>query len=181
MSGDISMFEHLERIPSDFYVKQVKGKVVVREWGTVKLSTDGEGGVKGDLELREVMFVPGMRVNIFSLHRIRNLGSCSCTFSRKPEPGKVIPIVNSGGKQIATMEENSRARPTLICERYGGKEEGCMEGEVLGAKGIQMESLHKRLGHTSQSGMERLVREQMMRGLEEGMKGDFGLCHGEVE
>ena len=50
-----------------------------------------------------------------------------------------------------------------------------MEGEVLGAKGIQMELLHKRLGHTSQSGMERLVREQMVRGLEEGMKGELGM------
>ena len=53
-----------------------------------------------------------------------------------------------------------------------------MEGEVPGAKGIQMELLHKRLGHTSQSGMERLVREQMVRGLEEGMKGEFGMCRG---
>ena len=49
---------------------------------------------------------------------------------------------------------------------------------MLGGKGISMELLHKRLGHTSQSGMERLVREQLVRGLEEGMKGDFGVCRG---
>ena len=36
-----------------------------------------------------------------------------------------------------------------------------MEGEVLGGKGISMELLHKRLGHTSQGGMERLVREHL--------------------
>ena len=45
-----------------------------------------------------------------------------------------------------------------------GKED-VMEGEVLGGKGISMELLHKRLGHTSQGGMERLVREQLVRGL----------------
>ena len=53
------------------------------------------------------------------------------------------------------MKETRKARPTLICERLKGGEE--MEGEVLGGKGIQMELLHKRLGHTTQSGMERLV------------------------
>ena len=51
-----------------------------------------------------------------------------------------------------------------------------MEGEVLGGKGVQMDLLHRRLGHTSQSVMERLVREQIVRGLEEGVKGEFGMC-----
>ena len=49
-----------------------------------------------------------------------------------------------------------------------GKED-VMEGEVLWGKGISMELLHKRLGHTSQGEMERLVREQLVRGLEEGI------------
>ena len=53
-----------------------------------------------------------------------------------------------------------------------------MEGEVLGGKGISMELLHRRLGHTSQGGMERFLREQLVRGLEEGIKGDFGMCRG---
>ena len=75
------------------------------------------------------------------------------------------------------MRETARARPTLICRR--GKEyEGDMEGEVLGAKGVEMDLLHRRLGHTSQSVMERLVREQMVRGLEEGIKGAMGMCKG---
>ena len=51
-----------------------------------------------------------------------------------------------------------------------------VEAEVLGGKGIQMELLHKRLGHTSQSVVDRLVREKMVRGLEEGVKGEFGMC-----
>ena len=75
------------------------------------------------------------------------------------------------------MRETARARPTLICRR--GKEyEGDMEGEVLGAKGVEMDLLHKRLGHTSLSVMDRLVREQMVWGLEEGIKGDMGMCKG---
>ena len=41
-----------------------------------------------------------------------------------------------------------------------------------------MELLHKRLGHTSQSVMERLVKDQLVRGLEEGVVGDLGMCRG---
>ena len=59
---------------------------------------------------------------------------------------------------------NVLIKPTLICEALNGPEE--MEGEVLGGQGISMELLHRRLGHTSQGGMERLVREQLVRGLE---------------
>ena len=37
MSGDPTLFDSLEDIPSTFYVKQIMGKVVVTQWGTVKL------------------------------------------------------------------------------------------------------------------------------------------------
>ena len=175
MTGDITLFDNLETIPSDFHLKQIKGRVAIDRWGVVRLSTDKADGKKGKLELHEVLYMPGMRVNIFSLQKIREK-ACSYSFEGEPQPGKVFPILNQKGKQIATMRETSKARPTLICERV--TEAGKMEGEVLGGKGIQMELLHKRLGHTSQSGMERLVREQLVRGLEEGIKGDFGMCRG---
>ena len=53
-----------------------------------------------------------------------------------------------------------------------------MEGEVFGGKGVQMGLLHRRLGHTSQSVIERLLHEHMVRGLEGGVKGEFGMCRG---
>ena len=68
------------------------------------------------------------------------------------------------------MRETIRVRPTLICRRVGGvdvvdvDEEDVSGGEVLGGKGIQINLLHRRLGHTSKSVMERLVREGMVRG-----------------
>ena len=176
MSGDINLFDFLDDVPSTFHVKQIKGKVDISKWGVVRLSTDKGKGVKSVLELHEVLFLPGMRVKIFSLQRIRDKGECNYTFEGKPHPRKQIPIMNREGEQIATMQESLKARPTLVCK--GLNDGGGMEGEVLGGKGISMELLHKRLGHTSQGGMERLVREQMVRGLEEGMKGDFGMCRG---
>ena len=71
------------------------------------------------------------------------------------------------GEQIATILENEKARPTLVCEKHHGAAQ--LEGEVLGGKGVTMDLLHRRLGHTSQGGLERLVREQLVRGLEVGI------------
>ena len=126
--------------------------------------------------------MPGMKVNIFSLQRMRSKGARNYSFHGEPQLGRVIPIFNREGEQIATMKETVRARPTLICGRlkYVDEDEGGgeVEVEVLGGKGIQIELLHKRLGHTSQSVIDRLVREQMVRGLEEGVKGKFGMCRG---
>ena len=97
-----------------------------------------------------------------------------------PDLEGVIPILNKGEVQIATMRETTKARSTLICSRlYEADVEGSnMEGEVFGGKGVQMELLHRRLGHTSQSVIERLVREHMVGGLEEGVKGEFGMRRG---
>ena len=84
MSGDMTLFDFLEDIPSTFHVKQIKGKVVKTRWGIVRLSTDKGNGVKGVLELHEVLFLPGMKVNIFSLQRIRDKGACSFAFKGEP-------------------------------------------------------------------------------------------------
>ena len=176
MSGDSSLFDSLEDVPSKFRVKQIKGEVNIKKWGVVRLCTDKGEDVKGALELHEVLYLPGMKVNIFSLQRIRKIGECSYTFEGKPVPGKQIPIYNKDGNQIATMEESLKARPTLVC--VGANADVGVKGEVLGAKGISMELLHKRLGHTSRGGMERIVREQLVRGLEDGIQGEFGMCRG---
>ena len=181
MSGDITLFDFLEPIPTSFYVKQIMGRVEVTQWGVVRLWTDGGEGVSKELKLHEVLYMPGMKVNIFSLQRIRSKGACSFSFQGVPgSEGGVIPILNRAGNQIATMRETRKARPTLICTRLkeGESEKGVIEAEILGGKGVNMELLHKRLGHTSQSVLERLVREQMVRGLEEGVVGDFKMCRG---
>ena len=147
------------------------------QWGTVRLSTEHGEGMTGDLVLGDVLYMPGMQVNILSLQRMRD-SSCEYTFSGKPQPRKIIPIFNSKGGQIASMKESAKGKPTLIGRRVEGGGRPRRGGEVYGAKGVSMELLHKRLGHTSKSGMERLVREQMVRGLEEGMQGDLGMCRG---
>ena len=66
--GDDSLFDSIEKIPSTFHVKQIKGKVAVTQWRVVRLSTGN--GKWGMLKLHEVLHMPGMRVNIFSLQRI---------------------------------------------------------------------------------------------------------------
>ena len=138
MSGDATLFDSLEDIPSTFYVKRIMGKVAVTKWGTVKLWIDGICGTKKKLVLQEVLFMPGMKVNIFSLQRIRSKGACNFAFHEVPRSEGVIQIFNSMGEQIATIRETSKARPTFVCERFKGVGDSeCAdvlggEGEVLG-------------------------------------------------
>ena len=42
LTGDITLFDFIEDIPSDFHVKRIKGKVDVLQWGVVRLSTQTE-------------------------------------------------------------------------------------------------------------------------------------------
>ena len=141
MSGDTTLFDSLQLILSIFFVKKIMGRGAVTQWGTVRLLTDGVNG-KMKLELQVVLFMSGMKVNIFSLQRIRSKGACSFTFHGEPQPKRVIHIFNRAREQIATMKEIVRARPTLICERLKGadEDEGGDEAEakVLGGKGIQI-------------------------------------------
>ena len=134
MTRDKTLFEKLREVPPNFYVKQIKGKVPVKYWGEVQLSTDKGNGERGELELREVLYMPGMSVNIFSLQRIRKKGACNFPFKGVPEPGKIIPIYNKVGVQIATMQESFGARPTLICERFKRRVQS--GAEVFGGKGV---------------------------------------------
>ena len=80
MTGDISLLDFVENIPSTFFVKQIKGRVEVSQWGVVRLGTDGVDGEKRELELREVLYMPGMQVNIFSQQRIRSKAACGYNF-----------------------------------------------------------------------------------------------------
>ena len=56
MTGDMSLFDLIVPIPSTFFVKEIKGKAAVTQWGVVRMCTDGAGDEKRELELREVLF-----------------------------------------------------------------------------------------------------------------------------
>ena len=76
ITNDVTLFDFLETIPSTFFVKEIKGKVAITQWGVVRLCTDGANGEKRELELRQVLFMPSMKVNIFLLQRIRCVRHC---------------------------------------------------------------------------------------------------------
>ena len=100
MSGDATLFDSLEPVPSIFFVKQIMGRVALAQWGTVRLLTDGIDGFKKKLELQEVLFMSGLKVNIFSLQRIRSKGAYSFSFHGEPKPERVIQIFNRAGERV---------------------------------------------------------------------------------
>ena len=56
------------------------------------------------LEFHEVLFMPGMKVNTFSLQRIKSKGACNFSFHGVPRPDGVVQILNRLGEQIALMK-----------------------------------------------------------------------------
>lgn len=59
----------------NFFLKQIEGKVVVEQWGVIRLPANKSNWEKGELELHEVLDMPGMQMNIFSFERIRSKGA----------------------------------------------------------------------------------------------------------
>ena len=51
------------------------------------------------------------------------------------------------------------------------------EEEVLTAA-VDIELLHRRLGHMGKTAMARLVKEDLVHGMEGGADGELGICRG---
>ena len=88
--------------------------VAVHEWGTVLLRVDGADG-KRIIQLKQTLFVPTIRVNLFSIQRLINKGYLpvygevdgKCIIKRKDDNGVF--------RQYATMTMRN-GRATLDCE-----------------------------------------------------------------
>ena len=103
----------VENCPPGTRIRQVQGVVDVKEWGTVLLDVDGVQG-KRLMRLREVLIVPNIKVNLFSLQRVIDIGYIP-VFGEKA--GKCLikePIDGEVLVQVATMTVKT-GRLTLDC------------------------------------------------------------------
>ena len=139
--GDRSKFKTLIDIPKDFILHQLQGSVKVEKWGTVELDTDGECG---GITLHECLFIPGIRVNLFSGQKLRQ---AAWSYTCGGKPGGIISVNTEAGKQVCTLREAISGRHTLICSPV--KHRKSTEGEAVVAA-IDVNCLHGRMGHASE-------------------------------
>ena len=138
------------------------GSVRVKQWGTIELNNEGEcGGVT----LKKCLYIPGMRINMFSGQKAREAG-WSYTCSGKD--GGIIPVYKKSGQQVCTLKETSTGRKTLICTPV--RHQQLSEGESVVAA-VKINLLHTKLGHANERVLKNLAREHLVRGLEGGISG----------
>ena len=178
---DYESFSEVSRMEKAATIHQVHGTVAVHEWGTVLLACKGEGSSESIITLKDVLYVPQLRVNLFSIQKLRQAHYIPVYNERR---GKIIIKERVGEGvaarlvQVATMTESNLMRPTLDCHvvmRHSLPSPLPRMHEALHSQ-LSMSLLHRRLGHSGQGALHRLIRERMVDGVENVVGGDFEIC-----
>ena len=79
--------------------------------GTVKIQCENDSGEVVNIDLHDALFVPDLRVNLFSMQKLRQ---ANVRLEYPSELG-TIWMINNSGNYIGSLNENSQGRPTLNC------------------------------------------------------------------
>ena len=171
----------VRKCPPGTKIRQVQGVVKVVEWGTVLLEVDGADG-KHIMKLQETLIVPNINVNLFSLQRVINKGFLPVYGEVK---GKCLikKMIEGGGcSQVATMTVIN-GRSTLDCRPVDTSHSS--SGAALQRDSVDsysakvelnMNLLHRRLGHSGNDTMQKLLTGDLVRGIEKVKVEALGGC-----
>ena len=175
LKGDtVGMFD-IQACPPGMQISQVQGVIKVQQWGSVLLEVDGHSG-KSVIKLSQTLVVPEIRVNLLSLQRVVDKGYLP-VFGEID--GKVL-IEKMGQKgsleQVATMSV-SRGKLTLDCRQVmpvKGIQRGL--GHVVMAAQLTLPLLHRRLGHSAEGTLHKMIKGNMVRGIDKVEQTSLGIC-----
>ena len=173
----LEYFSEIFPLPGIFQIKQVQGTVKVTHWGTVILQVDSSSG-KQPLRLTEVLYIDTLNFNILSLQRLRTAGFIP-VYSEMPSKvviKKRLPI--EALQQVALMSESDKGRLTLDCDIISTNSTPLLplrQAEVL-SNSLSMHLLHRRLGHSGQAALHRLLHENMATGVTVKPGSNIGTC-----
>ena len=108
--------------------------------------------------------MPSMHFNIISLQRLR---AANFVYIFNEIPGKAV-IKNARGGMVALMTESENGRLTLDCKILSTTNPlpSSRRVEVF-SNSLSMDLLHRRLGHSGEGALRRLLRGDMATGLGE--------------
>ena len=156
---------NIEPWPPGTRIRQVQGFVEVHEWGTVLLEVDGELG-KHVMQLRGTLIVPNISVNMFSLQRVI-VGGYLPDYGEVEGKCVIKKRTPSGGlQQVATMIV-VKDRSTLDCKlvEHDSSSGAALQTDSLKVKAeLTIDLLHKRLGHSGNDAIQKLLRGNLVRG-----------------
>ena len=157
---------NVTKCPPGTTIRQVQGIVGVEEWGTVLLQVDGQDG-KRVIKLEQTLIVPGISVNLFSMHRVLSIGyllvygevADKCILKKKTTDGAMM--------QIATMSMK-KGRATLDCKLFSGHRRSSGPALQIDTfrEELNMQLLHRQLGHSEIDTMQKLLNGKLVRGID---------------
>ena len=167
---------NVTKCPPGTKIRQVQGVVEVKEWGTVLLQVDGADG-KRTIKLEETLIVPDIKVNLFSLQRVIKRGFLpvygevegKCLIMKKTSDGKMI--------QHASMTMRN-GRATLDCKLLNSDLRSSGPAPQIESYKVELDIqlLHRRLGHSGNDAMQKLLRGNMVRGIDKVKIKDLSAC-----
>ena len=173
--GDIGASHHivhekgysfeLSPLPGSFHINQVQSKMKVTYLGTVMLEVDSSIG-KQPLRLTNVLYIESMDFNILSLQKLRAAGFIPVYAEVE---GKMVikkRLPRGALEQVALLSETVEGRLTLdskmLCTH--SPLPSIRHAEAF-SNSLSMDLLHRRLGHSGQAALHRLLHDDMATGL----------------
>ena len=158
-------------------ISQVSGVVPDKQRESVFIETDGENG-KNIVRLSGTIFVSGFWLNLFSLQCVRQAEYSSVCGENE---GKVVIKKRVGGGeliQVACLSERDAGRLTLNGKVVLRDEEELLKLQPAVMKmGLSMDLHRKRLGHSEEAAILRMLRGGLVDGTDGVKKGTVGVCH----
>ena len=155
-------FHELTLLSEPFSIKQVQGTVAVTHAGIVIVEVDSVHG-KVPLRLTNVLYIASLPFNILSLQQLVK-GDFIPVFNEIPDKVVLKKILSNGGvEQAALLSKSKAGRLTLDC-RILSSTPSQPQGEVL-LNTLSMDLLHRRLGHSGEAALRRLLKEDMATGI----------------
>ena len=154
-------FTDLTPLPGPFNIQQAQGTVAVTHSGTVVLEVDSVHG-KVLFRLTNVLFIDSLHFNILSLQKLVE-GDFIPLYNEVPDKDVLKRILPNGGVEQAALLSKSKAdRLTLDCPilRSTPSQPSTRQGEVF-LNTLSMDLLHRRLGHSKEAALRRLLKEDM--------------------
>ena len=148
---------HMSLLPGPLKVNHVDSSVDFTHCETVIPEVDSDSG-KQSLRLANFLFVPSMHFNIVSLQRLR---AANFIYTFNEILGKAV-IKNAKGGMVALMMESKSGRLTLDCKILSTATPlpSSRRMEAF-SNSLSMDLLHRRLGHSGEGSLRRLLRGDM--------------------
>lgn len=130
------------------------------------------------LHLYNTLYIPQAKVNLFSLLKMRKAHYQAVQMKRI----RIESIENESGQYVGSTEEDEEGRAVVKCRTLLPPPSllpselllvEVVAKEALAAL-VDIELLHRRLGHMGMTTMTRLGKEELVRGVAGGLK----VCHG---